>query len=767
MKKSIIPALSSREWLVEEKKWEPKKQALYESLFTLGNGYLGSRGILEDLPEGATPGTYFAGLYDAKNTQVTEMVNAPNPVYFKMKVNGESLDNANMKVVSHYRALDMQQGILVRKTVLSDKNKKRYCIESVRFFCIDQKHLGAMRVLITPLDASAEIEIESLVDDSVTNKGIMTEGNKMHYITREKCRIGKSNYLSDMTFEHRYILAYATHLFVRKGNQEATEAKEQFTIKAAKNRTICLTKFFAINSTRDTGIGENSIKVKTVSLLKDAVKKGFDKIFSEHKKGWASRWDISDVQFGCKGEPQRALRFNIYHLLILANPDDEQASIGARTLSAEAYKGHVFWDTELFMLPFFIYTDPGAARALLMYRYNRLDPARGIAARRGYEGVQFPWESADKGVEATPDFTIDLDGRVVRTIIGEEEHIICDVAYGTWHYYHITGDKKFMWNHGLEMLLETARFWVSRGKYNAKTKEYDINGVMGCDEFHANTNNNAFTNGLARFNIYAALRCLREFDALNSDKVSSLLEKIQLSKKAINRWEKVADAVKKPPKRNDKVIEEFDDFFKLKYFPLPKREKYYLPGLPEKHVSVKDLCKTQYVKQGDTLILLYLLSDEFDMETKKANYYYYDDRTLHKSSLSPSTHAIMGSEVGDMKKAFNYFLACLYTDIHNLYDNTAGGIHGASLGAAWQVVINGFCGMRIGLDRISFNPYIPKEIGGVRFSILREGKRLNVSAKKDTMTFNYEAGSRQSTEVYVFGRPVQINGGKTVTVKRN
>ncbi len=759
-----LPAVSSCEWLVEEKKWEPEKQTLYETLFTLGNGYLGSRGILEDLPEGVTPGTCFAGLYDAKNTQVTELVNAPNPACFRMKVNGESLDNATMKVVSHYRALDMRQGILVRNTVLADKQKKRYRIESVRFFCIDEKHCGAMRVLVTPLDASAEIEIESLVDDTVTNKGVMTEGDKMHYITKEKCRIGKVNYLSDITFEHRYILAYATQLSVRNGNRENTEIREKFTFKAAKQRTVCFTKFFAINTTRDKGITERTVKAKTVSLLKDMVKKGFDRMFMDHKNGWAKRWDISDVKLGCNGEPQRALRFNIYHLLILANPDEEQASIGARTLSAEAYKGHVFWDTELFMLPFFIYTDPKAARALLMYRYNRLDPARDIAKRRGYEGAQFPWESADKGVEVTPRFTIDLDGRTVRTIIGEEEHIVCDVAYGTWHYYHITGDKNFMWKYGLEMLLETARFWVSRVSYNKKTKAYEINGVMGCDEFHANTNNNAFTNGMARFNIHAALHCLNEFESIDKGKVSRILEKINLNKKAISRWAAVADAIKKPPRRKDRIIEEFDGFFKLKKFPLPKREKYYLPGLPEKHVSVKELCKTQYVKQGDTLILLYLLSDDFDMETKKANYYFYDERTLHKSSLSPSTYAIMGAEVGDMKKAYNYFLACLYTDIHNLYNNTDGGIHGASLGATWQVVVNGFCGMRIGLDRVSFNPHIPEEIGSVCFSIYYRGKRLNVSAKNDSMSFYYDASARQSMEMYVFGKFVQLKGGKETTI---
>ncbi len=767
MSKSLLPVLSDSEWLVEEKKWNPNKQKLNESLFVLGNGYLGSRGILEEIPEGCTPGTYFAGLYDAKNTQVTELVNAPNPVYFKIKANGEDLDVSKMKVVSHYRALDMRQGILVRKTVLAGKGKKRYCIESVRFFSIDQKHIGAMRVLVTPLDASADIEIESLVEDSVTNKGIMTEGDKMHYVTKEKCRIGKINYLSDITFEHRYTLAYATQMLVRKGSHEATEAKKRFVVSAKKNQTICFTKLFSLNSTRDKGITDNNIKAKTIELLKETIKKGFNQVFAEHTKAWADRWQMSDIQLGRKGEQQRALRFNIYHLLILANPDDEQASIGARTLSAEGYKGHIFWDTELFMLPFFIYTDPVAARSLLMYRYNRLDPARGIAARRGYEGVQFPWESADKGVEATPNFTIDLDGRVVRTIIGEEEHIVCDIAFGTWHYYHVTGDKAFMWNYGLEMLLETARFWVSRGKYNKKSKAYDINGVMGCDEFHANTNNNAFTNGLARFNIYSALSCLNEFKKDNPKRVSALLKNINLNANAPQKWKKVADTIKKPPTRKDKVIEEYDGFFKLRHFPLPKREKYYLPGLPKKHVSVKDLCKTQYVKQGDTLILLYLLSNEFDTETKKANYYFYDNRTLHKSSLSPSTYAIMGAEVGDLKKAYNYFLACLYTDIHNLYDNTSGGIHGASLGATWQVVVNGFCGMRVGFEKISFYPSIPKEIGSIIFQIEWRGKNIRIKATNNTISFFYEAGSKQTTEIFAFGRPVILKGGKKVTVTKN
>lgn len=765
MKLNLFPKTSSKKWLVEEKQWSPEKQTLNETIFALGNGYLGSRGILEEIPDGSTPGTYFAGLYDNKNTQVTELVNAPNPIHFKISVNGETLDVSKMKVISHYHALDMKRAALVRETIFRGKDKTKYSLETIRFFSMHEKHCVVMRVLFTPLDKMANIEVESIVDDSITNKGILTEGDKMHYVTREKRMYGKVNYLSDVTFEKKYTLVFASRLFVEKDDRELSEYKESFGMKVKKNQTACFTKFIMINSTRDRGITDKNIRKKTIDLLKFTVDKGFDQVFIEHWYAWRDLWEKSDIQLDCKGEQQRAMRFNIYHLLILANPDDENASIGARALSAEGYKGHVFWDTELFMLPFYIYTCPDAARSLIMYRYNRLDAARSIATGRGYRGAQFPWESADKGFEETPKYTVDLDGRMVKTIIGEEEHIVSDVAYAVWHYYSITNDKKFMWKYGLEMLLETAQFWVSRGSYDKKSGTYAINGVMGCDEFHANTNNNAFTNGMAAFTISVAMKCLGEFENRSPKKILKLLEKLQISKKAINKWGKVADAIKTSPVRKDKIIEEFDGYFKLNYFPLPKRDAYSIPGLPEKHVSVKDLCKTQYVKQGDTLILLYLLSDQFDHETKKANYFYYDDRTLHKSSLSPSTHAIIGAEIGDMEKSYNYFLACLYTDIHDLYHNTSGGMHSASLGASWQVVVNGFCGMRLGVKGVSFHPHIPDEIGGVRFNITMAGKNIQVYAKKDRISFLYETDSKKSIDLHAFGDKITLIGGKKITVK--
>ena len=239
MSKNLLSILSNDDWLVEEKKWDPKRQTLNETIFTIGNGYLGSRGILEEIPQGSTPGTYFAGLYDGKNTQVTELVNAPNPVHFKISANGETVDISKMETVSHYRALDMKQGVLARKTILAGKNKKRYCIESVRFFSMHQKHIAAMRIQVTPLDGAATFTIDSFVNDSITNKGTMTEGDKMHYITKEKCRIGKTNYISDITFEHHHVLAYASYLTITKDGNEKPESKEQFSVNVKKNRTVC------------------------------------------------------------------------------------------------------------------------------------------------------------------------------------------------------------------------------------------------------------------------------------------------------------------------------------------------------------------------------------------------------------------------------------------------------------------------------------------------------------------------------------------------
>ncbi len=762
----LLPRLSSSYWLVEEKGWEAAKQTLHESLFTLGNGYQGSRGILEEIPQGAVPGTYFAGLYDNKNTQVTEMVNAPNPVLFKLWAGGEALDVSRLRVRSHYRALDMQQGMISRESVLSGKGGRRYRLESIRFFHLTNKHLAVMRVLVTPLDGPATFEVETYVDDQVTNQGIMTEGNKMHFITREKSRVGRINYLEDMTFEHRYCLAYATHLEIRQGKRQWTEAREQFRVSVSKGQTVCFTKLIATHSTRDQGTTLKNIKTRTLAEVRKAVCRGYDRVWSDHQRAWQTRWKAADVRLGCGGEPQRALRFNLYHLNILSNPADGQASIGARALSAEDYKGHVFWDTELFMLPFFIYTDPAAARALLLYRYHRLEAARAIAKGRGYAGSQFPWESADKGIEVTPSFTVDLDGRIVKTIIGEEEHIVADVGYAAWHYHHVTGDQRFLADYGLEILLETARFWVSRVKRN-KRGQYEIKGVMGCDEFHANTNNNAFTNGLARFNILAALACLEELERSQAVAVRRLLERLGLERRRVQGWKRIALAIKRPPQRPDRVIEEFDGYFKLKHFPLPERKKYFLPGLPEKHVSVKDLRHTQYVKQGDTLILLYLLSEQFDLKTKKANYDFYDARTLHKSSLSPSIYAIVGAEVGDARKAYNYFLACLYTDIHNLYHNTARGIHSASLGATWQVVVNGFAGLRVYFDKLSFTPRVPPQVKSVSFTLKWRGRDLDVLAGQKLLTLLYHAGPGHTAAVEVDGQRLILPGGRTVKLKQD
>ena len=764
--KDLIPGLHDKEWIIEEKKWDPEKQNLQETLLSTGNGFLGSRGVLEEIPEGSYAGTYFAGLYDSRNTQVTELVNTPNPVYFRITANGEELAVGKMKVSSHYRALDMRNGTLHRKTIFKDSTNQRYQLETFRFFSRANRHTGILRVVVTSLDGNAELEVDARVDDTVTNMGQMTEGNKMHYIDMEKTRVGKIKYLSDMTFEDRYLISHAYLVKVYRGSKETSRANDTFKMKAGQGEPICFIKYFSFYCTREKGVTDGNIKEKTVNELRQMLSRGFRRVYADHEKKWDETWNIADIKLKEGAEEQKALRYNIYNLIICANPHDEHASVGAKALTGEGYKGHIFWDMELFMLPFYIYTDPEAARAFLMYRFNNLEAARQLATAKGYRGALYPWESADKGIEVTPNFTVDLDGRIVETIIGEEEHINCDIAYGIFNYYEATRDKRFLLKYGLEVLFEISRYWASRLKWEKGSRAYGIHDVMGCDEFHSHIDNNAFTNVLVRFVMELSVKYYEKFSKSSPGQLQVLAENIDLKPEEVKKWRRLAKKIKMPPERSDKIIEEFDGYFKLKHYPIPRRGRYYLPELPEQ-ASVRDLGQTQYVKQGDTLILLYLLSDKYDLETKKANYEYYEERTLHKSSLSPSAHAIIAAEIGDLETAFHYFQACLYTDIYNLYGNTEAGVHAASLGATWQVIVNGFCGMRISRDKLSFNPGVPPEIGGVDCMIIWRGRNLRIQATNDQLCLLHEAGSSKTIDVYVYGERRELKGGVLYTFRRD
>lgn len=760
--------LSSEAWLIRETGWNPADQGLNETNLALGNGYIGSRAVLEEIPTGSTCGTFFAGIFDPVGSQVPELVNAPNPFDFRITCNGEKLGAAAMDVLEHKRILDMRKGVLFRKTIFSSAHKKRFDYRSVRYLSNADTHVGVMRVFLTPLDEAAEFEITNAVDTSVTNMGLVTEGRKKHIVLEEVSKHGNANYLCVKTLEKGIHIAYATQLNISKGSngKASPQSHRMFWLKLKKGETACFTKFFCFYTSRHVATAR--LRSRSLKILKQSIKSGFETLLAQHCRAWDNLWKNADFDIVGDKEVQRAIRFNIYHLLICGTDKGDPAGIGARSLTGEGYRGHSFWDTEIFTLPFYIYTHPSVARHLLRYRYQQLNDARKIALGKGYKGAMFPWESAQNGEEATPAWHKDIDGTIKHIETGNlEHHITADIAYGLWNYYYITGDVDFMLECGLEMMIGTARFWASRMYYNSKKKIYEINDIIGPDEFHENVNNNAFTNTMAEWNLRAAAwlckSLMRKFPA----QVMAVKKKTGLKLKEIAKWNRIRQAIANTASERDGgLIEQFDGFLRKRNLPIKERNEHGIPAFP-RGMKAADMNGTQFVKQADVVLLMYLFPDAFKSEQKAKNYLFYERRTLHKSSLSPSIYAIMGLEAGEEEKAYEYFLASLYTDLKAIHGNMRLGIHVACCGGNWQTLVHGFGGATVRRGTLCFDPKLPRQWGVMQFSLQWRGSVIRVVVDKERLRLHFPSGKRlDSVVVRVFGVRKRIFANKMYSFPR-
>ncbi|MFH1282705.1 MAG: glycosyl hydrolase family 65 protein [bacterium] len=743
--------LAENKWLIWEKGLNIDKQAANETRFTIGNGYLGIRGIYEEIPNGSQPGTFITGVFDSISSQVSELVNAPNPIDFRISFGGEKVDITAMDVLSHQRALDMSKGLLVRKTIYSSAHKRRFNYQSLRFVSMQQKHIGVYQVFFTPLDEKATISVQSSVNESIMNKGLVTEGSKKHFHIYEFSKFGSINYLAVKTFEKNILISYASQLKLYKNYKNQTIPHRVFRLSVNKGETVVFTKYFSIHTSHH--IGEHALKKRTIKTLKRSVKQGFDNLLRENTNAWHRKWSICDIAINGNTEIDRALRFNIYHMIIAAQHDNGFSSIGAKNLSGEGYRGHVFWDTEIFLLPFFAWTLPYIAKSLLLYRYNRLPQARTIAADKGYKGALFPWESADDGFDCTPKWHKDYDGQIIPIFtMQREHHISSDIAFAVHNYYAITNDYDFMLRYGMEIILETARFWVSRMQLNSRTKHFDIKNVIGPDEFHEDVNNNAYTNLLAQWNISTALKLLRIFRKKYPADIKKLILKLKITRDEIHHMNQILNHISNTsPGKND-IIKAFDGYPKKRYVKLYWKKNEILPEMPKK-IPLNKFKATQLVKQADVLMLLYLLSDRFNIETKKKNYDYYIMRTLHKSSLSPSIHSLMANEVGYTAAAYKFFLKSIFIDLEDIYGNTPDGMHSACLGGVWQSVVYGFGGLRVYKGGIlSLNPKLPAEWNSIKFNLKWKGIDINVAVFRNDIELYFKSNLINSVKVIVYNR---------------
>ncbi len=751
-------------WLIKEEGWVKSLQGVRESQLAVGNGLLGSRAVLEELPPGTRPGTYVAGVYDRIGSQVAELVNLPNPFNFKVVVEGEKVGVATMDVLQHRRTLDLRHGVLCRHSVFQNRKGHRYDLQSMRFLSMADKNIGVMQVVLTSLDAGVTASIETGIDTSVYNTGGVTEGRKKHFRMRELGQFQDEGYLIVETYDKRYTVIFRSGFHYETRGKKTVAQDNIFELKLRKNQTVVFTKVFSVDRV-SRGADLDRAKELSEKKFRRAFWTSFKSLLGKHTRAWEALWSVAEVSIWGDPEVEKNFRFNIYHMLICAPEDGGIASVGARTLSGEGYRGHVFWDAEIFILPFYLYALPWAAKNMLHYRYRRLDAARAQAREKGFKGAMFPWESAGKGEDETPGWAKDLDGKVIRIHTGQmQHHITADIAYAFYHYYNVTHDREFLEKCGYEVLFETARFWASRVKYNKRKKTYEIRDVIGPDEFHTHVNNDAYTNMMARWNLLTACKLFRDLNKSDPALLRSLMKKLQLSRKEASQWRTVAAGIPITTNRNQ-VIEQFDGYFKKRPVKITHWDENSLPVITGR-LTPRNYSKTQLVKQADVVMLLYLLSDAFKPSTKRRNYEYYVERTTHSSSLSLPVHALMAVEVDDPARAYQFFNTAVHTDISNVNGNTDEGIHAACLGGTWQVLVNGFAGVRVDREVLSINPSLPRRWRKVLFHLHWRGALLAFEIQSHRVQIQIVSPNRRRIKIKVFGVLHEVTGKKKHTFEQ-
>ena len=499
------------------------------------------------------------------------------------------------------------------------------------------------------------------------------------------------------------------------------------SVHAREGQTVTGVKWVTYHTNRE-GLGPLQ---RCLDSLKRMDGLNWDQVLEAHCQAWEAEWERCDVVIEGDEEAQKAMRFNIFQLLSTAPRQDEHVNIGAKMLSGYGYRGHSFWDTEIFMLPFFIYTRPEIARNLLSYRWHNLPGARTKARANGFQGAQYPWESAGTGDEVTPTWVPDPEDRtkLIRIWTGDIEiHISADIAYAVWQYWQSTGDDTFLLERGAGIILETARFWSSRVEWNPERRRFEISDIVGPDEYHDHVDNNVYTNALARWNLQTALELVAWMKDAHPTEWRRLNRRLQLKEDEFKRWQEVIDRIYIPFDAKTKLVEQFEGYFQRRDVDLAAMEPRTESA--QAIFGIEGINETQVLKQPDVLMLMYILPDLYDAETLRANFAYYNARTDHTfgSSLGPSIQAIMACRADD-PSACEHFMRAARADLYDVRNNAGDGIHGASAGGLWQAVVFGFAGLERTSKGWQAHPRLPSNWTRLAFRIVDHGRMIKFDLK--------------------------------------
>ena len=765
-------------WTLAYDAYRPEQEGLREALCTLGNGYFATRGAAPDCSADDVhyPGTYLAGGYNRLTSEVAgreieneDLVNMPNwlPLTFRID-DGDWFRIDDVEILDFRQELDLKQGILNRRLKFRDRQSRTSQWEERRIVSMANPHLAAVVVQLRAVDWSGRLTVRSGLDGAVVNDGVERyrglANRHLETVEIEQAAPDTMFLLSRTRQSRIHVAMAAATCLYREGRPVEPERAldlgqdriaQTLSCEVARGETVEVEKIVALHTSRDMASSEPGLEAR--KTLHDSGR--FGGILEAHVQAWKHLWQDCNIEL-CDGEDADTackLRVHIFHLLQTVSPHsiDLDTGVPARGWHGEAYRGHIFWD-ELFIFPFLNLRAPMLTRALLRYRYRRLDEARKAARDAGYEGAMFPWQSGSNGREESQKLHLNpQSGRWIPDNTHRQRHINSAIAYNIWHYYQVTEDHEFLLFYGAEMLLEIARFWASVATYNAEIDRYEIKGVMGPDEYHTaypdadpesegGLDNNAYTNVMAAW-VFDRARDV--FDLLPKSHCQRLCERLGIRLEERDHWEEISRKLR-VPFHGDGIISQFEGYDDLEEFDWEGYEKKYgdiqrLDRILEAEGDTPNRYKVS--KQADVLMLFYLFSAEelnllfeqlgypFDRDTIPRNVEYYMARTSHGSTLSGVAHSWVLAR-SDRPRSWHLFQQALDSDVADIQGGTTPeGIHTGAMAGTIDLVERCYLGIGTRANVLHLDPMLPEELGCIRAKLRYRRQVLDIEATHECL----------------------------------
>ena len=751
------------QWSIIEEGFDIDSVKSSESLFSIGNGAMGQRANFEEQYSGPTfQGSYIAGVYYPDKTRVgwwkngypeyfAKVLNAPNWIGINVEINGEPLDLFSCKNVETFRReLNMKEGWLSRSFKATLPNDIQVHVETKRFLSLDLDEVGAIQYQIYPINEDAKISFEPYLDSGITNEdtnwddkfwntlSVNSENNQAFIEAHTmKTNFHVCTFMESQCFLNNKLIELKPETF-----RSETEIGFKFTTEVKQRETFTIHKFggYTIDRNRD----KNELVDIAKETLSNAKVLGFDGLLSGQKLAWSKIWQTADITIDGDIKAQQGIRFNIFQLNQTYSGTDAQLNIGPKGFTGEKYGGSTYWDTEAYCIPFYMATkDQKVARNLLEYRYNHLNKAIENAEKLGFKNgaALYPMVTMN-GEECHNEWEITF----------QEIHRNGAIAFAIYNYHRFTDDYSYIPEKGLEVLIGIARFWYQRATYSSAKNKYVILGVTGPNEYENNINNNWYTNYIAQWCIAYAIENIDKIKESYNTDYTRVMHKVQLSNAEIEQWKNVANNMYFPFSKEHDIYLQQDSFLDKELIPVSELDKSNRP-INQKW-SWDRILRSPYIKQADVLQGFYFFEDNFTEEELARHFDFYEPFTVHESSLSPCVHSIQAAKLDRMDQAYEFYLRTSRLDLDDYNHEVEEGLHITSMAGTWMSIVEGFGGMRIKNNMLSFTPKIPKQWNGYSFKINFRNQILKVNVSQNETTFSLDGN--QDLQIIVNGNKLKI-----------